>query len=119
MSGDTIDEDTVDEGIVDGTTQGVLDMLAPIGAVDARRLFGTWGLYLDDRIFGIVHDEVVYFRTSPETVAQYVAAGSQPFMYRRGDGRSTVMQYHEVPPHVLADPDVACAWAYIAATATA
>ena len=53
------------------------------------------------------------------TVAKYVAAGSRPFHYRRADGRSTVMQYHEVPEDVLDDPDLACAWAYEAAATPA
>ena len=107
------------EGTVDDATRFVIDLLAPMGPVVAKRLFGTWGLYLEDRIFGLVHDGIAYFRTSGDTVAKYVAAGSRPFYYRRSDGRSTVMQYHEVPEHVLDDPDLACAWAYEAAAAPA
>ena len=106
---------TTDESI-DDATRRMIRLLAPLGPVTAQRLFGTWGLYLEDRIFGLIHDGVVYFRTSGETVARYVAEGSQPFLYRRSDGRSTVMQYHEVPGHVLEDADLACAWAYDAAS---
>ena len=103
------------EGTVDDATQHVIELLSPMGPIVAKRLFGTWGLYLEDRIFGLVHDGITYFRTSGDTVAKYVAAGSRPFHYRRSDGRSTVMQYHEVPEDVLEDPDLACAWAYEAA----
>jgi DNA transformation protein len=100
---------------LDDATRHVVELLSPMGPITARRLFGTWGLYLEDRIFGLMHEGIVYFRTGADTIARYVSTGSQPFLYRRSDGRSTVMQYHEVPAHVLADPDVACAWAFDAA----
>jgi DNA transformation protein len=86
--------------------------------VVARSLLGTWGLYLEDRIFGLVNDGVVYFRTSDATISRYVAAGCRPYRYQRNDGSSTVMPYHEVPSSVLEDPDLACAWAYEAAATT-
>lgn len=107
---------TIEGGALDEATRHVVELLSPLGPISARRLFGTWGLYLEDRIFAIVHTGVVYFRTSTDTVARYLDAGSQPFLYRRADGRSTVLQYHEVPADVLEDGDVACAWAYEAAS---
>ena len=103
------------EDTIDGVTRGVIELLGPIGPVVARSLFGTWGLYLEDHIFGLVHDGAVYFRTSDDTIGRYVAAGCRPFRYQRSDGSSTVMPYHEVPQHVLDDSDLACAWAYEAA----
>lgn len=109
-------EGMTDDGALDDVTRHVIDLLLPLGPVSARRLFGTWGLYLEDRIFGLVHDGIVYFRTAHSTSDRYVEHGSQPFTYRRADGRSTVMQYYEVPAQVLDDSDQACAWAYEAAS---
>lgn len=96
---------------VDAVTDQVLALLSPLGSVTAQRLFSTYGLYLRDRIFGLVHDGIVYLRTGTETAARYVEAGSQPFLYRRSDGRSTVLQYHEVPDDVMADPHRLVEWA--------
>lgn len=109
-------EGTIDDGTIDDATRLIIGLLSPLGPVSARRLFGTWGLYLEDRIFGLVHDGIAYFRTDRTTADRYAAYGSQPFMYRRADGRRTVMQYHEVPADVLEDCDEACAWAYEAAS---
>jgi DNA transformation protein len=106
----------VEGGSLDEATRHVVELLSPLGPISARRLFGTWGLYLEDRIFAIVHGGIIYFRTNGDTVSRYHDAGSQPFLYRRADGRSTVLQYHEVPAHVLEDGDIACAWAYEAAS---
>jgi DNA transformation protein len=100
------------EDTIDGATRHVIDLLAPIGPVVARSLLGTWGLYLEDQIFGLVHGGVVYFRTSDTTISRYVDAGCRPYRYVRADGSSTVMPYHEVPQHVLDDSDLACAWAF-------
>jgi DNA transformation protein len=111
-------EGAVEGGTLDDATRHLIELLSPMGPISARRLFGTWGLYLEDRIFAVVHAGIVYFRTNGETVSRYLDAGSRPFLYRRADGRSTVMQYHEVPTEVLADSDTACAWAYEAATLT-
>lgn len=101
----------------DAATQQLIELLSPMGPISARRLFGTWGLYLEDRIFGLVHEGVVYFRTDDATIARYEAAGSSPFLYRGSEGLDAVTQFHELPPEILADGDTACAWAYEAAAA--
>ncbi len=102
---------------IDAATRNVMEFLAPIGPVVARPLFGTQGLYLEDRIFGLVAEGRTYFRTTEVTAGRYVGSGSKPFEYQRQDGERTVMGYHEVPAHVLEDRDLACAWAYEAAAA--
>jgi DNA transformation protein len=103
-------DDTIDEA-----TRTVIELLAPIGPVVARPLLGSWGLYIEDRIFGLVNRGQVYFRTGSRTISRYVDAGSRPFVYQRDGGPSTVMPYHEVPRSILADRDLACAWAFEAA----
>jgi DNA transformation protein len=95
----------------DETTVRVLDLLAPLGVIVPQQLFGAVGLYLEERIFGIVHDGVVYFRTSELSREAYVVAGSKPFMFQRADGRSAALRYHSVPSYVLEDTDLACGWA--------
>ena len=108
------DMSDVDDSI-DARTQQVIDLLAPLGPIVAKPMLGTWGLYLEDRIFGLVHDGQVYFRTNDSTIARYVDAGSRPFVYVREGGPSSVLPYHEVPDTILDVRDDACAWAYEAA----
>lgn len=106
------------EDSIDAATRAVMELLAPIGPIVAKPLLGTWGLYVEDRIFGLVDRGTTYFRTTDETVARYVAAGARPFVHRRADGSGTITGYHQVPMDVLADRDQACAWAYEAAGAS-
>jgi DNA transformation protein len=100
---------------IGAATRRTIELLTPLGPIVARPLFGTCGLYLEDRIFGLVHDDVTYFRTSDASVAKYEAEQSEPFIHRTEDGIEIPMSYHAVPTRVLADPDLACAWAYEAA----
>ncbi len=94
-----------------------MDMLSPIGTIDARPLLGAWALYVEDRIFALMANGRAYFRTGDATLSRYLDCGSRPFVHERTNGRRSVLPYHEVPDHVLADQDLACAWAYDAAAA--
>ena len=103
--------------VMDDATREIIDLIWPMGPVVALPLFGTLGLYLEDRIFGVAVDGRIYFRTNARTIGKYTAAGSAPLVYPSADGgaEAAVRNYHQVPADVLADRDVACAWAYEAA----
>lgn len=103
---------------VDAVARHVLELVAPLGPATSQPLLGTYGLYLEDRIFGLVQGGVVYFRTDEETAPHYVEAGSEPLRYRLPSGWLTEPAYYEVPMHVLTDRDLMCAWAYEAAART-
>jgi DNA transformation protein len=94
----------------------VVYQLLPLGPVVARRMFGAAALSLDDRVFGIVHEGTVYFRTDEVTSERYADAGSAAFHMPESDGFEAVMPYHEVPQHVLLNSDLVCAWAYESVT---
>lgn len=106
------------DGSLDDATRRVVDLLAPLGPVVCRPLFGTRGLYLEDRVFGLVADGRTYFRTSDATLAKYVRADAEPLRLSVDGQEPVEMQYHAVPTHVLADRDLACAWAYEALGST-
>ena len=88
----------------------ILEMLAPLGGVTARRMFGGAGLYLDDTIFGLITSgDVLCFKVDEHNRADYEDAGAEPFVPFE-DGRMR-MPYWEVPADVLEDADELCAWA--------
>src|ERR1044071_3374580 len=49
----------------------VLDQLQELAGVEARRMFGGFGLYRDEIFFGIVHRVRLYFKTDISTVGAY------------------------------------------------
>lgn len=87
--------------------------------VRARKMFGGYGLYLEDQFFGVISDGRVYFRTDAASRADYVARGMgafQPPMRPRGP--KTVGRNFEVPGDVLLSDDLLREWSLRAASAS-
>ena len=84
----------------------VLDQLSGLRSVRSRRMFGGIGLYCDDLFFGIVDDDVVYFRVDDSNRDDYTARGCEPF--RPFGDETTSMSYFRVPSDVLEDVDHGC-----------
>lgn len=75
----------------------MLTLLAPLGPVLPRALFGGYGLYLDGRIFAIIAWGRLYFRTDAATREAFLRAGGEPFVYQ-GRGGPVEMPYSTPPP---------------------
>ncbi len=86
----------------------LLEGLADLGAVRARKMFGGYGLYLDDLMFGIVADDVVYIKVDDLNREMFLSAGLEPF---RLESKNAVMSYYTVPEEAMDDAVVLCQWA--------
>ena len=87
----------------------VLDQLSLFGPVQSRRMFGGAGLYRNAIFFGLIADDVLYFKVDDTNKADYLAAGSGPFRPFGTD--SYVMGYYEVPVEILEDQEQLTEWA--------
>ena len=88
-----------------------LDLLAPLGPVSARRLFGGGGLFYGEVMFAIISGEELYFKVGDDNRHDYEAAGERPYGYRRdGKGRA-LKSYYRVPDHLYDDADELLLWA--------
>lgn len=88
----------------------IVEQLEPIGPVQVRRMFGGAGLYLDDTIFAILADDVLYFKVNEANEADFIAEGMavfDPF----GDPKRQIRSYRECPPRLLENSDELCQWA--------
>ena len=86
----------------------VEDQIGRVVPVRSRPMFGGLGLYSADRFFGVVDDDVVYFKVDDETRPRYVARRMRPF-----DPMGTPMNgYWQVPPDVIEDVDELDAWVH-------
>ena len=88
----------------------MLGLLLPFGPVRARAMFGGYGLFLDEVMFGLIAGDTLYFKVDDENRPAYVAAGTGPFTYRRRT-RTVEMSYYQVPQQVTADPVEMADWA--------
>lgn len=90
----------------------LLDQLAPLGPVQAKRMFGGGGLYLDGAMFGLIADDVLYLKADDANRADFEDAGMAPFTYTNKARKKPVqMSYYETPGDVLEDPEALSAWA--------
>ena len=70
----------------------LLELLAPLGTVAARRMFGGYGLFRDGLMFAIVIDDVVWFKTDLQNRERFASLGEAPFTYL-GNGKSPQLQF--------------------------
>jgi len=86
------------------------EVFADFGRIDARRMFGGWGIYHDNLMFALVYDEVLYLKADPETAASFEGLGSSRFEYSK-DGQIVRLSYYSAPAEIFDDPEQARTWA--------
>lgn len=89
----------------------VLDQLAGLDHVEARRMFGGFGLYQDETFFGIVDKGKLYFKVDDSTVGDYRKRKMKPF---RPNAKQTLWSYYQVPVEMIENADQLCDWAVAA-----
>lgn len=85
------------------TAERLVDAWSPLGAVRQKAMFGGFGIFADDVMFGIVDTSgQAYLRADEATQERFEEAGSQ---------RHGRMPYWTIPEPVAADEDTLLAWA--------
>ena len=95
----------VDQGYIDY----VVDQLGKLGSVTVKKMFGGAGIYYDGLIFGLLGDDVLYFKVDDSNKSDYVRAGMEPF--QPFDDKPLVMPYYEVPVDILENRELLADWA--------
>ena len=93
-----------------------LGLLAPLGPVMPRRMFGGWGFYLDGVMFALIADDQLYLKVDAETLDRFAAAGGEPFVYE-GKTKPVTMSYWRPPEAAMAAPKTLLPWAELAVAA--
>jgi len=88
----------------------MLGRLLPFGPVEARAMFGGFGLYLDGLMFALIAYDRLYFKADDGNRDAFVGAGAAPFSYQ-GRNRPIELSYYEVPGAVLDNPGRLADWA--------
>ena len=75
-------------------------------------MFGGWGIFRDDLMFGIIDSEAFYLKVDQRNRPSFEEAESHPFTYQtKGRKNPSVMSYWVVPPDVFEDADKLRDWA--------
>ncbi|RPJ38002.1 MAG: TfoX family protein [Deltaproteobacteria bacterium] len=88
----------------------LLDLLADFGPVEAKAMFGGYGIYKQNRMFAIVIDDTLYLKTDEKTNAGFEARGLKPFTYQRNH-RKISLSYRQAPEEALEDSRAMRYWA--------
>lgn len=83
----------------------VVDQLAGLGPVRAKRMFGGAGVYCDTVMFALIAEDTLYFKADDANRGAFEAEGMPPFTYAAKNGRNTVMSYWKAPERLFDDPD--------------
>jgi DNA transformation protein and related proteins len=93
-----------------------LELLAPLGRVRSRRMFGGHGLYVDDLFIAIIAGESLYLKTDDATRPCFESAASAPFTYA-GAGRTITLSYWSAPPDAMESAALMAPWGRLAVQA--
>jgi DNA transformation protein and related proteins len=88
---------------LDSYVEYTLELLEPLGPVQARAMFGGWGLYHAGRMMGLIIEDRLYLKTDDTTRPAFEAAGGEPFVYDAGKGRKPVTMSYWTPPADASD----------------
>ena len=99
---------------MDSFVEYALELLEPLGPVQARAMFGGWGLYFGGVMFGLIVEGSLFLKVDDVTRPAFEAAGCEPFVYQ-GARKPTAMSYWTPPADAQDDahallPGPAEAW---------
>lgn len=86
----------------------VMLQLSELPGLKARAMFGGYGLYSANLIFGLIAGEELYFYTGPGNVPDYEELGMPLFEPFPG---TFMKHYHRVPPDLLGSARQLQEWA--------
>jgi len=86
----------------------VLDQLHELEHIEARRMFGGFGLYYDEIFFGIIHKGRLYFKVDESSAVEYRKRRMKPF---RPNAKQTLKSYYQVPVEIIEDAEQLAGWA--------
>ncbi|MEH6470735.1 MAG: TfoX/Sxy family protein [Halopseudomonas sp.] len=87
----------------------LLELMQTLGPVEARRMFGGHGLFIDGLMFGLVAEAELYLKVDADTVSSYRDQGLEAFSYMRG-GKRCALNYYQAPELIFEDQQQMRIW---------
>lgn len=93
------------------------DVLAPLGPIHWRAMFGGYGVYCGDLFFALAVDDVLYLKADAETRERFEQAGLPPFTYLKQGQKSVSVSYYQAPDEIFDDEEALRLWGNLALAA--
>jgi len=94
----------------------VLDLMASLGVISSRAMFGGHGLYCNGLFIAIVTGDKLYFKADARSQPRFESAGLQRFQYT-ARGKTVQLMYYEAPAEVYENPQTMAEWGQLALAA--
>ena len=82
----------------------LLELLESLGDIQARAMFGGFGIYRQGLMFGIVDEDTLYLKADDENRPDFESKGLKTFAYKR-QGKEVALSYYQVPYEAIDDAD--------------
>ncbi len=92
----------------------VVETMRAFGPVEAKSMFGGWGLYHRGAFFALIAGDALYFKVDDENRQAFETRGLGAFVYPMKDGKTLVMHYHQAPEEALESPEEMAGWSRLA-----
>jgi DNA transformation protein len=89
----------------------LLDTLQAIGPVRTRYMFGGWGIFCEDMMFGLVADDELYLKVDNENRPTFEDEGCTAFEFSMKDGKTANLSYYRCPEQCFDDNEEMLRWA--------
>lgn len=88
----------------------VVDLMQSMGPVRWQRMFGGFGLFLEDLMFALIADNVLYLKVDAALRSEFEESGLRAFSYSK-NGKEYRMSYFQAPEETLEDAESMNLWA--------
>jgi len=88
----------------------VVDLMQSVGPVNAKRMFGGHGIFLEGLMFALIADRTLYLKVDKESENQFKARELGAFTYHK-KGKEYSMSYYQAPEETLEDAEEMNVWA--------
>ena len=89
----------------------IKELFAEFGPVDVRRMFGGAGIFVGERMIGLVFRDAIYLKADAETIPAFEQEGLAPFAYATKNGEQKLTSYWRMPDRLYDDPEKLALWA--------
>jgi DNA transformation protein len=94
--------------VSEGYRTYIIEQLAALPALSARRMFGGLGIYSDAWFFALIDEDVLFFKVDEANRDDYVSRGMKAFMPFPGQPS---LGYFQVPAEVIEEAEELTRWA--------
>lgn len=92
------------------------ELLAPLGHIRTRAMFGGTGIWCDEAFIAIVIDDQIYLKVDGLTQREFERWGLRPFTYS-AKGKTVTLGFWSVPEEALESPRAMKPWGQMALAA--